>query len=204
MTDHNKFTGLRAKGEDDRSAEFKVARGQLVTSINDWLKVAAAKRDAGEALADGITFTDKPRVVRGILGKTAFGMDLMSEERKPGVSLEGDGFVTPYRLQAVRPHDSGSGWAMTEIIGSDPLARQYNDGGYSPQACQETVASFKVTDITLGQEEKYFGYEVGGDGAVRRRYVTTDGAHASQALQTAEDVQFAADAFTAAQAQVGL
>lgn len=204
MTDHNKFTGLRATGEDDRSTEFKVARDQLVAVVNDWLGMAAAKRDADEALADGITFTDKPRVVRSILGKTAFGMDIMEEHRKPGVSLEGDGIMTPLALQAVRPHDSGTGWAVTEITGSDPLARRFNEGGYSPQSYQETVASFKVTDITLGQDEKYFGYEVRGDGAVYRRYVTTDGVHASQSLRTAEDVQLAADAFTAAQEQVGL
>jgi hypothetical protein len=201
MTENNKFTGIRAEGEGDRSQEFKDAREKLVESINDYLTGIAAKRDAGEVLADGTVITDKPRLVRSFIGKTAAGMDMIAEDRKKGVSLEGDGVTSKLRLQAFMPHDSGTGAVISEVEGSDPLERQFSDRGYSSHGHLEKVVTFTVTDVAPEQAEHYFGYDVMGDGAVHRRFVTDSGVHTGATLRTTADIQLATEAFSTVQSQ---
>lgn len=193
MSEKYKDTGLRAAGEGDRSPAFKQNRDKLVGTVNTFLLTLIAKRDAGEALPDGTTILNQPRVIRTLLGKTAMGVNAMAEERRYGLSLSGDGETSPLVMQAVRK--SGEGSTTIEITGSDPLARAYANDGYSLTAQQEIVASFSMTDTAPDQPDRYFGYEVMGDGSVKRKYIDGE-TNVSISLREGNDIQIALEAFS--------
>jgi hypothetical protein len=203
MPDKNESTGMRLEDEGDRPEDFKEARNKLVGSVNDWLLELARKRDAGEPMPDGTVITDKPRITRSIIGRTAVGTSWMAEERKPGIAVIGDGVATAITAQAVVASKDGKGFDMVEVTGSDPLARQFADGEYGDRGGLEKVMSFRQTDITEGSRGEYFGYEVRGDGAMRRQYLRPDGAHSGGPIRTADDVALAADAFQRVQTSFG-
>lgn len=202
MANGDKITGMSAWGEQDRSPEFKEARGKLVDSVNNWLIGLAEKRDAGESLADGTTITDKPRIVRTILGRMATGVDAMAEESKYGVSLIGDGQLTQLKLQAVRPDTQEGGISSIEVTGSDPVARQVMNGEYNLSGQHETVASFSLSETNDADEKQYFAYEVRGNGSVYRKYVTPAGMNTSQNVLGVADLEMAAMAFEQVKSQI--
>lgn len=193
--------GLRAATEKDRSPDFIEARDRLVGTVNAWLAGMAGKRDAHEPLADGGFIADKPRVTRTMLGRTAVGFNAMVEETTPGVSLDGDGSMKPYILQAVRQNAAEHKRDIIEVTGSDPMARQFADGGYST-ANTELVMGFSMTGVQADNSQKYFGYEVRGDGSMYRKFVSEQGVHTVQALHTAEEVSLAQQAFQTVQAEI--
>lgn len=194
MTNENYSSGMRRLGEASRSSEFKSERDQLLGMVTGFLGDIAQKREAGE-LFHGTLIGDKPRLVRTLLGGLSAGTNLMAEDRRLGISLTGDGEATPYQFQGVQRKKGQL--IITEVTGVDPLAQQMSDGVYSSQRQSEVVMAFVQREVSGPESESYFGYEIRGDGSVRRNHVTPDGVHHANELYNTADLVLAQQAFDA-------
>lgn len=185
---------IRAEGEQDRSPEFKEARDRLAKEVNEWLAGLAKKRDGGIALSDGTVIGREPRIVQTLLGRISVNVNAMGTDYYHGVSLQGEPGQSPLKLQAVRAAVEGR-TDVIEATGSDPLARQMADGGFSSSHATEVVASFGMITSAADTDERYFKYEIRGDGSVRKQYLSETGFHTALGVRTGEDIAMAADAF---------
>ncbi len=194
---HTPGWNMRAMGESDRSPEFVLAREALILDVNGLLGRGRDLRDSDQPMPDGSTILKEPRISTTMLGRTSFnGLVSMAIEHSRGVSLSGDGVVTPLHFQSVSPDQLRGGHEVMNIVGSDPLDTHASDGVYSIARGQEIVASFKVSHLDDDHsEDSYFRYAVKGDGALQKAYIDDKGwNHASTAIGVA-DVEMANDAF---------
>ena len=163
-------TTIRSENENDRSAEFKEKRSELVMSINDYLANLAKKRNTIQPLDDGTFILDKPRIVTTNLGKSGYNTNLMATEKYRGISLIGDGIETPLILQAVITNPRTGDLETIEAQGSDPISLLVSDTEFSSKRQQEIVAMFGVEDA----KGPYFKYSVYGNGSVEHRSYSGD------------------------------
>ncbi len=89
-------TGIRlsVQGEQDRDANFKAERRNLVAGVEGLLQRVAAKRDQqhGDSVIDNSdVITQTPM---GVSSHT--GLRTNIEEVRPGIGLTGDGVTQPY------------------------------------------------------------------------------------------------------------
>jgi hypothetical protein len=186
----NELTSVRSENENDRSAEFKEKRSELVMSINGYLAELAKKRDTKQPLDDGTFILDKPRIVTTNLGKSGYNTNLMATEKYRGVSLTGDNIETPLILQAVITNPRTGDIEIIQAQGSDPISLLIDGSGFSSKRQQEIVAMFGVEDA----KGPYFKYSVYGNGSVEHRSYMGD-IHKGKTFKDVDSIEIAQIAF---------
>jgi hypothetical protein len=143
-----------------------------------------------------LPFANQPRLTNMIVGQHPNGRTALNrEDRQPGLWLGGDGITTRLHMQAFVPGDVPGTAHIIDVVGTDPVAQSVYGDEYSTSSNTETVVSVMARELTADQPERYFGYQVKGDGSVWQSYVSPDGVHKGGTLNQPEDVSMAVTAF---------
>lgn len=111
-----------------------------------------------------------------------------------GVTIKGDGVTSPLELEAAKI--DGREGDILRVRGSDPMASMMHGGEYNPARRHEVIVSFGVEHVrTTGNKERYFTYEVMGDGSLRQGFVDPRGYHTKRTAYDADEVDLAQAAF---------
>lgn len=184
---------MRAQGEQDRTAEFKLSRDALVTKVNSWLQAQVSRRDAGRPLGDRPILSDN-RIQVTDLGPVTGMTRSQVEELQAGISVTGDGIEQRIVLQSVVVHPRTGNVEIIEVSGTDPIAKLVHGDSFSTARHPETVVSFTQRDEG-DQGSRYFTFSVGGDGSVRQNHLAPSGWHVGQAVRSPAEIGAASTAF---------